>query len=159
MTVTIVAARALNDVIGKGSEIPWKVKGEQKLFREITDGGVLIMGRKTYDSIGRPLPGRVTIIVTRNVDYHIDGCTTKHSLDEALSAAKTYGRDVFVVGGGEIYREVLSSVDGVHLSTIQTTVAGDVFFPTFPTPAFRLISERYFPSNIDYLYQYYERVT
>lgn len=159
MTISIVVARSLNDVIGKGDEIPWRVKGEQKLFRNITMGGVLIMGRKTFESIGRPLPGRDTIIVTRNADYRAEGCEIATSLDEALEFAHTKGdKPIFIVGGGEIYRQALPLADAVHVSTIQIEVDGDVHFPRFPTDEFRLVDEKRIESNIDYTYQYYERV-
>ncbi|MBD3648848.1 MAG: dihydrofolate reductase [Pseudomonadales bacterium] len=154
---SIVAARSLNNVIGNGPDIPWKVKGEQKLFREITMNGTLVMGRKTFESIGRPLPGRTTIIISRQRDYHADGCIIVHDLDEALETAAQENKPVFIAGGGEIYRQSLDRVDAVHLSTIQTTVEGDVFFPDFPTSEFRLVREQAYESNINYLYQYYER--
>lgn len=172
MKTCIVVARSLNHVIGRSvidrnvsgrnvsgqhGEIPWRVKGEQKLFKHITMGGVLIMGRKTWESIGRPLPGRETVIVTRNADYRIESCHIALSLAAALEVAADMNRPVFVVGGGEIYRQALPIVDGVHISTIDTTVDGDVLFPTFPTSDFRLIKEEHFTSNINYVYQYYER--
>jgi len=159
MSVTIVVARSLNNVIGKDDGIPWRVKGEQKLFREITMGGVLVMGRKTFESIGRPLPGRDTIIVSRTPGYSHEGCTTAATLDAALDAATKTGKDVFIVGGGEIYRQALERVDGVHISTIGQEVDGDVFFPDFPVEGFRLVREKHYRSNIDYTYQYFERVT
>lgn len=157
MKVAIVVARSRNNVIGKGSEIPWRVKGEQKLFKEITMGGTLIMGRKTYDSIGRPLPGRETIVVTRNPDYAVAGCRTASSLQDALKQAEGLARPVYVVGGGEIYREALPIVDAVHISTIDTDVEGDITFPDFPTDDFRLVSEQDYESNINYTYRHYER--
>jgi dihydrofolate reductase len=159
MAVTIVVARSLNNVIGDAGKIPWHVKGEQKRFAEITRGGVLVMGRKTFESIGRPLPGRQTIIVTRNDDYTAAGCDTAPSLDSALAMASRTGKSVFIVGGGEIYVEALNFVDGVHISTIQVNVAGDTLFPPFPTGAFRLVNEQYVDSNIPYVYQYFERTT
>jgi dihydrofolate reductase (trimethoprim resistance protein) len=161
MTVSLVAARALNQVIGNGPNIPWRVKGEQKLFREITLGGILIMGRKTFESIGKPLPGRSTIIVSRNLTYKAQGCQTARSLEAALQLTAEDPRPVFIVGGGEIYRQALEQqlVDTVHLTTIQTEVEGDVMFPTFPTPEFMLVRETAVESNIDYLYQYFEKTS
>jgi len=157
MALTIVAARSLNNVIGNGPAIPWRVKGEQKLFREITMHGTLIMGRKTFESIGRPLPGRTTIIVTRRPDYRQDGCLVAASIDGAIGRAMEEKKPVFIAGGGEIYEQSLPLADGVHLSTIQRRVDGDVYFPDFPTDNFKLIHEQLFESNINYVYQYYER--
>lgn len=159
MNISLVAARALNNVIGNGPNIPWQVKGEQKLFREITMGGILIMGRKTYESIGRPLPGRSSIIVTRNRDYSVPDCSVASSLVDALAAVADDPRPIFIVGGGQIYEQALAQglVNAVHLTTIQTEVDGDIRFPDFPTQAFKLIRESHFESNIDYLYQYFEK--
>ena len=139
MTVHIIAARSKNNVIGRGSEIPWRVKGEQKLFKEITMNGTLIMGRITFESIGKPLPGRTTIIVTRNPAYHQANC-------------------IYIAGGGEIYQQALGLADVVHLTTINAEIEGDVLFPSFPTPDFKLIEEKQFESNIDYTYQKFERI-
>ncbi|MCH7741503.1 MAG: dihydrofolate reductase [Proteobacteria bacterium] len=157
MTLKLVAARSLNNVIGNDSEIPWKARGEQKLFREITMHGVLIMGRKTFESIGRPLPGRVNVIVTRNTQYHQPGCEIAASLETAIDFASQHDKPVFVIGGGEIYGQALPIATGVHLTTIQCEVEGNIFFPPFPTDDFTLMEEKYYRSNIDYLYQYYER--
>ena len=157
MTRTIVVARSLNGVIGRGQSIPWHAKGEQKLFKRLTDGGTLVMGRKTFDSIGRPLPGRETIIVSRNPDFEAAGCHVAGSFEEALTRADKLDRTTHIVGGGEIYRLALPIVDIVHLSTIQIEVEGDTFFPDFPTPGFIEVDREYFDSNIDYLYQRFER--
>lgn len=159
MKIAIVVARARNNVIGKGSEIPWRVKGEQKLFKEITLGGTLIMGRKTFESIGRPLPGRETIIVTRNPEYEAPGCQIASDLEEALKQAEVLARPTYIVGGGEIYRAALPVADAVHISDIDTEVEGDVTFPEFPTDEFRLVREQGYESNINYTYRYYERIT
>jgi dihydrofolate reductase len=154
----IVAARSENNIIGKGIEIPWKVKGEQKLFKEITLGGTLVMGRVTFQSIGRPLPGRTTIIVTRNEEFKVENCHTVHSIDAAITAAKDIGKPIYIVGGGELYRQCLPDADMVHLTTIKTCVDGDIFFPEFPTHDFELVKETLYSSNIDYVYQVFQRI-
>ncbi len=156
MTLALVAAQSLNRVIGNGPDIPWRVKGEQKLFKDITMGGTLIMGRKTFESIGRPLPGRETIIVTRNPGYQIDQCHTSQSLTAAIKMADTFERPVFVAGGGELYAQALPLADRLHLTVIQAEVDGDVFFPPVPDD-FKLVREQNFHSNIDYTYRYFER--
>jgi dihydrofolate reductase (trimethoprim resistance protein) len=150
----LVAAQAENRVIGNGPDIPWKVKGEQALFKEITMGGTLIMGRKTFDSIGRPLPGRETIVVTRNAALRIENCHTATSLESALDFAEGLGRPVFIAGGGELYQQSLSRAAELHLTTIHTTVDGDVYFPEVP-PEFQIVSEKQFESNINYTYRHY----
>jgi len=149
----IVAARSRNHVIGRGSDIPWQVKGEQALFKKITDGGCLVMGRKTFESIGRPLPGRLTLIVTRQLDYRRDGCEVFDSIDTAMAFAASSARPVFVVGGGELYAAMIQDAHWVHLTTLDIDVSGDVYFPTFPMNHFDLVETTHFESNINYIYQ------
>ena len=156
MNLALVAAQSENRVIGRGIEIPWRVKGEQALFKKITMGGTLIMGRKTFDSIGRPLPGRTTIVVTRNKHLKIDGCEVTESLEEAVQLAEKIGKPVFVAGGGQLYAQAINLADELHLTTIHTEIEGDVYFPPLPED-FRLVSEEKFNSNIDYTYRVYKR--
>ena len=156
MKVAIVAAQAENQVIGRGLEIPWKVKGEQALFKRITLNGTLIMGRKTYQSIGRPLPGRTTIVVSRNPDFAITGCETSTSLELAIARAIEINKPIFIAGGGELYRQALVIVDEIHLTTIHTKVDGDILFPDVPDN-FNLVEEKTFTSNINYTYRHFER--
>ena len=153
----IVAAKSDNNIIGDGSEIPWQVKGEQALFKKITLGGCLLMGRKTYESIGRPLPGRETIILSRDRQYHQHGCVTATSLDAAMVIAVKTNRPIYVVGGGQIYAEALPQVSDLHLTTIHTEVHGDVFFPYFDPQDFDLISSKTIHSNITYSYAHWQR--
>ncbi len=134
MTVTIVAAVAANGVIGSAGDIPWKLPGEQTRFKTITMGHVLVMGRLTYESIGRPLPGRTTIVVTRQ-----DGWQPAGGLPEGLmvatdvGAALTWGGeidgDVFVAGGAQVYAEALPLSDRLLITWVDASPAGDTFFP------------------------------
>lgn len=156
MNLALVAAQSENRVIGRGIEIPWRVKGEQALFKKITTGGTLIMGRKTFDSIGRPLPGRVTIVVTRNPGLKIEGCEMAGSLTEAMQLAEKIGKPAFIAGGGELYEQSINTAKELHLTTIHTSIAGDVYFPVIPED-FQLVSEEKFESNIDYTYRIYKR--
>jgi len=154
--VAIVAAQSENQVIGRGLEIPWKVKGEQALFKQITLHGTLIMGRKTYQSIGRPLPGRTTIVVSRDPDLAITGCETSTSLALAIASAIALAKPIFIAGGGELYRQALVIADDIHLTTIHTKVEGDILFPDVPDH-FKLVEEKTFTSNINYTYRHFER--
>ena len=156
MKLALIAAQSENRVIGKGPDIPWKVKGEQTLFRDITLGGTLIMGRKTWEAIGRSLPGRETIIITRNAGYKADGCQVAGSLEQAMAMAASLGKPTFVAGGGEIYQQAMPHAECLHLTTIHTEVEGDAFFPELPDD-FELKSEQFHHSNINYTYRYYER--
>jgi dihydrofolate reductase len=155
----LIAARAENNVIGRGSDIPWKVRGEQKLFREITLGNTLIMGRKTFDSIGKPLPGRDTVIITRRSCQSIQGCPTAGSLTEAAEIADSYRGDTFVAGGGEIYRQSINMAAGIHLTTIHAIVEGDIYFPDFNMADYTVVEQRHYESNINYTYQFLRKLT
>ena len=158
MPVALIAAQSENRVIGNGTVIPWRVKGEQKLFKDITMGGVLVMGRKTFHTIGKPLPGRETVIITRDAGFTADGCHVAHSLEEALDTARTLKGDTFIAGGGEIYNLALPFADILHLTTVHTSVDGDVYFPELPDGEFGLRTEQLYESNINYTYRCYDRI-
>ncbi|MFT7219392.1 MAG: dihydrofolate reductase [Candidatus Azotimanducaceae bacterium] len=156
MKIALVAAQSENRVIGRGIEIPWRVKGEQALFKRITTGGTLIMGRKTFDSIGRALPGRTTIVVSRNPSLSIEGCEVAGTLDQAIEQARLLENPIYIAGGGQLYEQSIALADTIHLTTIHAEVEGDVYFPEL-TDEFRLVSEENFTSNIDYTYQVFDR--
>ena len=124
----MIAAMSKNRVIGNGLEIPWKIKGEQKRFKELTIGKTIVMGRKTYDSIGRPLPNRKTIVISKSVK-DIDGCEVYDSLEVVLK--KINVDELFIVGGGTIYKRALLYADKIYLTVIDKEYNGDVFFPNF----------------------------
>ena len=130
MAVVIVAAVAANGVIGRGGGLPWYLPDDLRHFKEVTLGGTLVMGRRTYESIGRPLPGRETIVVTRRADWSEEGVEVAHSLGEALAAAADRGGDVFVVGGGEIYAQAVPFADVMELTEIHDEPEGDTYFPS-----------------------------
>ena len=131
MIVSLIAAMAKNRVIGRGAAIPWHLPEDLRRFRELTWGHVLIMGRKTFESIGRPLPGRRTIILTRQLDYRVEGCQVARDLEEALAACAGEA-EVFVCGGGEVYRQALNIADRIYLTILCREIAGDVVFPEIP---------------------------
>lgn len=123
-----IAAMSLNRVIGKGSEIPWHIPEDFKWFKEMTMGQVLVMGRRTFDSIGRALPGRETMVLTRGNFIHPE-VTVIQSLDEV--APLLAGRTAFVAGGAQIYEQALPFCSDLFLTIVQHEVEGDVFFPPF----------------------------
>lgn len=130
MSLSIIAAMAKNRIIGLDNTLPWRIPEDLKHFKALTMGHHMIMGRKTFDSIGKPLPGRTTVVVTRNRDKDIPGCIVAHSLKEAIAACQ--GDDeVFIVGGAEIYAQALDLADTLHLTEIQQEIAGDAWFPEF----------------------------
>jgi dihydrofolate reductase len=129
--VILVAAVARNGVIGNGSAIPWKVPGEQALFKELTMGDVLVMGRTTYESIGRPLPGRTTIVLTRDPDWSADGVLVARSMIDALSQASLLPGEVMVVGGAQVYAAAFPLATEQIISEIPLEPEGDVRYPDF----------------------------
>ena len=131
MIISLIAAMAENCVIGRGNSIPWNIPSDQKRFREITMGHPVIFGRKTFEAIGCPLPGRKNIVLTRNKNYRAEGAVIVHDLGAAFAAAA--GADeVFICGGGMVFHETVSLADRVYLSIIHRKYEGDVFFPDIP---------------------------
>lgn len=129
--VVLVAAVARNGVIGDGPDIPWKVPGEQAAFKALTMGHTLVMGRTTYESIGRPLPGRTTIVLTRDPHWSADGVLVAHDLPDALRQAATLPGEIAVVGGAQVYEAALPFATEQVISEIPLEPRGDVFYPDF----------------------------
>ena len=129
MTITLVAAVAANGVIGRDGGLPWRLPADLAHFKRLTLGHVLVMGRRTYDSIGRPLPGRTTIVVTRQPDWTADGVVVAASVEEALATARRLDDDVFVVGGAAIYAEAMRVADRMVLTHVEGEYDGDRRFP------------------------------
>jgi len=128
--ITLIAALAKNRVIGAGNALPWRLPEDLKRFKALTLGHPIIMGRKTWESLGRPLPGRTNIVVSRAAGFGAAGATPAGSLDEALAAAAATGSDeVFIIGGADIYRQALPLARRLHLTEIERDFAGDVHFP------------------------------
>jgi dihydrofolate reductase len=130
-SIVAIAAFARNRVIGNGPDIPWRISADFKRFRRVTDGHVLIMGRKTYESIGRPLPGRHTIVITRNADWSADGVATAGDLDQAIALAQDRHPEsiIFIAGGGEIYRAAWDRIEFLDITEVEAEPDGDVTFP------------------------------
>lgn len=153
----IVAVAGAKRVIGKKGDMPWHITEELKRFREITLGHPIIMGRKTHESIGKALPGRTNIIVTRDPSYEADGCITVNSLDKALEVAqgRVGGAEVFIIGGGEIYRQALPITDKLYLTVIDKKIEGDTFFPDY-SEFKKVVSESYWQQSGDFKYKLLE---
>lgn len=136
--VSLIVAVAKNKVIGYQGEIPWRIKGEQKIFREYTMGKTVIMGRKTYESLPKVLDGREIIVVTRNRTYQAKGVKVAYSLPEVLSLAK---EEVMIAGGGELYKEAMPFVTHLYLSELDIEPKGDTFF-AYDKQAFEMVFEK-----------------
>lgn len=127
MNLTIVAAVSENNGIGINNQLPWHLPNDLKFFKKITTGGTIIMGRKTFESIGKPLPNRENIVVTTQKDFTAEGCIIVHSFDEALK--KSTRDNVFIVGGGELFKCTLPLTNTIYLTRVHTVIPADVFFP------------------------------
>ena len=123
----IIVALTENFVIGSDGDMPWHLPADLAHFKKLTTGNTIVMGRRTWESIGRPLSGRLNIVLTRQKEYVADGATVIHSLNE-LGTIETVGT-VFIIGGGELYKSTLDVVDKLHVTRIHTTIEGDTFFP------------------------------
>ena len=153
MRISIIAALAENRVIGVNNALPWRLPNDLKHFRRLTTGHAIILGRKNYESIGKPLPERTNIIITRNRDFRADGCLIAHSLDEALALAKN-DPEIFVIGGAEIYRAALARTNRLYLTRVHATIAGDTYFPEFDETEWREISRERHERDERHAYAY-----
>lgn len=137
----MIAALGKNRAIGYKNDLLFKISDDLKRFRALTTGHPIIMGRKTFESIGRALPNRTNIVITRNLEWSFEGVVTATSLYEALEKAGEIDQDVFVIGGGEIYAQALLKADILHLTLIESDQEGDVFFPPYETEFTKKIFE------------------
>lgn len=134
--LSLIVAMAKNRAIGLNNTLPWHLPEDLKYFKSVTMGKPIVMGRKTFDSIGRPLPGRLNIVITRNSDWQHAGVKTASSLQQAMSIAEEQGdseglEEVMVIGGEEIYRSAIDLADRLYITRVQATVQGDAFFPEY----------------------------
>lgn len=154
--IGLIVAYSKNRAIGKDGQIPWRIKGEQKRFRELTTGNVVVMGRRSYEEIGRPLPNRYTIVVSNTQKYEAENCTTVGSLKEALEIADK-NKNVYISGGAGLYREAIDIVDKMFITEIDAEIEGDVFFPEFEEKDFHREVECHVDGEIPYSYVTYTR--
>ena len=158
--VSLIVAMAKNRVIGINNTLPWHLPADLKHFRTLTMGHHIVMGRKTFDSIGKPLPGRTSVVVTRNRDLQIGGCTVVHSLEQAIAACA--GDDeIFVVGGAEFYAQALVIADKLYLTEIHKDVTGDAHFPAIDYDEWQEMSREEHnqqePQPLEYHFATYQR--
>lgn len=163
MIVSAIAAVDRNQVIGKDNGIPWYLPADLQYFKRTTLGHHVIMGRKSFESIGRPLVKRTNIVVTRDLFFTASNCLVAHSLEEAISiAVENEETEAFVIGGGEIYRQSMPFLDRVYLTRVDIEVEGDVFFPELPAEEWKLVSsEPHGPDEknpMTYAFEVYERL-
>jgi len=159
--ISLIVAMAKNGVIGAGGRIPWHLPNELRLFKSLTMGHHIVMGRKTYESIGRLLPGRTTVIVTRQPDYRLPGAIVAHSIDEALAACAG-DEEIFVIGGADLFGETLPHADRLYLTVVDAEPEGDTFMPEIDMSAWRETSSQSFAPDEKHAHAYrfavYDRV-
>ncbi|GGX75839.1 dihydrofolate reductase [Saccharospirillum salsuginis] len=166
MRIALIWAMAQNRVIGRDNKLPWYLPNDLKYFKRVTTGKPVIMGRKTYESIGRPLPNRTNIVVTRDTGFEAAGVKVVHSLDEAieLSEADTVingGEEVIVMGGAEIYAQALPRADRLYVTLVHAEVDGDAYFPEIDLNAYREVAREDYeaegPNPYDYSFVVMDR--
>lgn len=141
MKLILIAAMAKNRIIGKNNSIPWHIPEEMRFFKESTMGHAVIMGRKTYDSIAKPLPGRFNVVLSRNTILNITGCCLANSLEEGITCCGNHEK-IFIIGGRTLYKDSLHQADTILLTVLDDEYEGDTFFPQIPEETFQLISEK-----------------
>lgn len=150
-----------NRVIGKNNDLPWSLPADLAYFKKVTMGHPIVMGRKTYESIGRPLPGRENIIITRNREYSVDGCTVLHSLEDVKQVVDANDKETFIIGGAEIFKEAFPIADKLYITHIDEEFDGDTYFPAFPDSEWKEVSRekgiKDEKNPYDYYFTVYER--
>lgn len=147
MILSLLLAADENNVIGKDNQLPWHLPGDLRYFKNQTWAMPILMGRKTYESIGKPLQGRKSIVITRSRDWQRKGIDVVHSVDEAIEKAKDYGaKEIFVIGGAEIFRTSLDSADRIYLTRIHHRFEGDTWFPELSS-AWQRVKSRFCPAD------------
>lgn len=146
MHLTIVVAASANNVIGRQGSLPWRLPEDLQRFKRLTMGKPLLMGRRTHQSIGRPLPGRRNIVISRQPGLEIAGCDVAGTPDEALALVDD-AAEVMVIGGGDLYRQLLPRTGRIEMTRVHATIEGDTFFPELRPEDWRLVSAEEHPPN------------
>lgn len=153
MIITIVVAIAKNGMIGCANKLLWHISEDLKHFKRITTGGCVVMGRKTFESIGKALPNRRNVVISRDRSYHAEGCETYTSLDEAFVALSALN-EVFIIGGGEIYRQTLPIADKIELTVVDRDFEGDTCFPAIDYGQWTIVqSERHDEAELPFRFE------
>ena len=147
MLISAIVAISRNNVIGRDGHLPWHLSADLKRFKAITTGHSIILGRKNYDDIGRPLPNRTNYVLTRNANFEAPGCIVCNSLAQAVESAQSAGEsECFIIGGAAVYREAMPLVKKMYVTRVESDVDGDVFFPEWGE-GWRKVSEESFPAD------------
>lgn len=142
--INIIAAMSKNRVIGKDNKLPWHIHDDMKNFKKLTSGNVVIMGRKTFESIGKPLPNRVNIVISSSMP-ETEGIIVCHDIPSALEKARSYNKEIFIIGGATIYQQTIPWADRLYLSYVKGDYDGDAFFPQYDESLWRVEKREDFP--------------
>ena len=153
MQLSIIVAMDINRVIGRGGALPWHISSDLKNFKKITMGKPILMGRKTHDSIGKPLPGRENIILTNNKKYSAEGCIVKNTLDDVYLYCEKQ-LELVVMGGAILYSQTLDKAEKLYITEVNASVNGDTFFPEYKSSQWREISRESFNAGENNEYDY-----
>jgi dihydrofolate reductase len=156
MSISFIFAMDRNRAIGKDNQLPWHLPADLKFFKTVTMGHPILMGRKTYESIGKPLPGRLNVVITQDPNFTAEGCKIVHSADEA--AAQFQQQELFVIGGAEIFRLFLPQVDRMYITRIEHEFAADTFFPDVNMAEWTLVSSEQGVQDDKNPYLYYFQI-
>jgi dihydrofolate reductase len=155
MTISLLVAAAENNAIGKNNQLLWSLPNDMKFFKNTTWGMAVIMGRKTYESVDKPLPGRFNIVITRQADWKAEGVIVAAGLQDALrKAAATNCKEAFVIGGGEIYKQAIEIADKIYITRVHASLDGDTFFPAIDESKWMLTSNKDFEVDEKHKYAY-----
>jgi len=162
MIISLIAAASTNNVIGKNNQLPWHLPNDLKFFKNTTWGMPIIMGRKTFQSIKKPLPGRINIVITQQKDWQAEGVIIAHSLEDALQkATATHCKEVFITGGGEVFNQAMAIANKIYLTRVDIQIEGDAFFPNIDETKWELTSNEGFKVDeknlFDYSFQIWEK--
>ncbi|MGM0835044.1 MAG: dihydrofolate reductase [Bacillota bacterium] len=155
--ISMIVATDRNGLIGKDNDMPWRLPEDLTYFKRITTGSTVVMGRNTFESIGKPLPNRENIILTRNSDYHVEGCKTLPSIERLKEMAQSE-EEVFVIGGANIYMQAMPFTETLYLTYIDEEFVGDTYFPEIEESEWKLVSEEKGVKNEKNPYDYFFRV-
>ncbi len=156
MIIALIAAMDRNRIIGHAGALPWHLPADLQWFKRHTMGHTLLMGRRTFEAISHPLPERRTIVVSRNPDYQATGCTVAADIPAAIAAAKP-AEQLFICGGGEIYRQTLDLAERMYLTELDIDVTGDTFFPEFSADEFDIIAQEQHSGPFNYRFSIFHR--
>lgn len=152
--ITIIAAAAQNNALGKDNDLVWHLPDDFKRFKALTTGHYIIMGRKTFESFPKPLPNREHIVITRQKDYNPEGCTVVHSLEKAIELSCKNDPNPFIIGGGEIYRMGIKIADKIELTRVHGNFEADAFFPEIDPGKWDLVQEEFHPKDDKHEYDF-----